>query len=151
MCKKQLADLAIEVKFSVLRRSQGNPSERFMKETGKYVKIHCFKNYRKWPQLLPKVEECLNHTMTNFNDFSSVELMFNETRPDHFKKFLNKEADQLPPDERLSDKVLRAYLRMKLKADKEISAGKEANMSGSHKWVAWFSPGAKLFLKPQGE
>lgn len=50
---------------------------------------------------MPKVEEWLNHTMADSNDFSPVELMFNETRPDLFKKFLKKEADQLPPDERL--------------------------------------------------
>jgi hypothetical protein len=54
--------------------------------------------------------------MADSAGFCPVELMFNEPRPDLFKTFLKKLANQLPPDESLSDKVLRAYLRMKLRA-----------------------------------
>jgi hypothetical protein len=101
-----------------VRRPQANPSERFMKEIGKFFKIYCFQNHRKWPELLPKVEEWLNHTMEDSAGFCHVELMFNELRPDLFKAFLKKDADQLLPAESLSDKVLRTYLRMKLKAER---------------------------------
>jgi hypothetical protein len=55
--KKRLAEQAIEVKFFPVRRPQANPSERFMKEIGKFFKIYCFRNHRNWPELLPKVEE----------------------------------------------------------------------------------------------
>jgi hypothetical protein len=115
---KQLAELAIEVEFCPVRTPQANPSEQIMKKTGKFFKIYCFQNHRKWPELLPKVQQWLNHTMVNSTGFCPVELMFNESRPDLFKMFLTKDADQLPPAESLSDKVLRAYLRMRLKADR---------------------------------
>jgi hypothetical protein len=36
--KKQLADLATKVKFSLLRGPQANPSERFMKDIGKCLR-----------------------------------------------------------------------------------------------------------------
>jgi hypothetical protein len=39
--KKKLADLATKVKFSLLRRPQANPCERFMKDR-KIFKIYCF-------------------------------------------------------------------------------------------------------------
>jgi hypothetical protein len=47
-----------------------------------------------------------------------------------FKKFLKKDANQLPPAESLSDKVLRAYLRMKLKADRR----KKHQKRGQNEW-----------------
>jgi hypothetical protein len=56
--------------------------------------------------------------MTDSNGLCSVELMFNESRPDRFKKFMKKDADKLLSLESLLDKVLRAYLRMRLKAER---------------------------------
>jgi transposase InsO family protein len=37
--KKQLTELAIEVRFCPVRRPQANPSERFMKEIRNFLKI----------------------------------------------------------------------------------------------------------------
>jgi hypothetical protein len=129
--KKRLAELAIEVKFCPVKRPQANPSERCMKEIGKFFKIYCFQNHRKWPELLPDVEKWLNHTMADSTGFCPVELMFNESQPDLFKKILKKDADQLPPAESLSDKVLRAYLRMRMRADRR----KKRQRKGKHEWA----------------
>jgi hypothetical protein len=60
--------------------------------------------------LLPKVEEWLNHTTVDFTGFCPVELTFIKSQPDIFKKLLKKDAAQLPPDESLLEKALRAYL-----------------------------------------
>jgi hypothetical protein len=149
---KQLVDFAVEVKFCPVRRLQADPSGRFIKEVGTFFKICCFQNCRRWPELLPKVEEWLNHTMADSAGFCPVELMFNESCPDLFKTFLKKDANQLPPDESLSDKVLRAYLRMKLRA----GGRKKHQKRGQHEWKPqvgdiWFSSDANLFLKPQRE
>ena len=127
--KRQLADLAIEGKFCPVRRPQANPSERFIEEIGKFFKICCFQSHRRWPELLPKVDEWLNHTMADSAGFCPVELMF-ELLPDLFKKFLKKDANQLPQDESLLDKVLRAYLRMKLKT----GGKKKCQKRGQHEW-----------------
>jgi hypothetical protein len=64
---------------------------------------------------------------------------------------LKKDADQLPPDESLLNKVLQAYLRMNLKAGRR----KKRQKRGQHEWKPqvgdWFSTDADLFLKPQRE
>jgi hypothetical protein len=44
--------------------------------------------------------------------------MHGEPRPDLFRKFLKKEVDQLPPNESLMNKSLKAYIRMQRKAAK---------------------------------
>jgi len=67
--------------------------------------------------------------MADSAGFCPVELMF-ESRADVFKKFLKRDADQLPPDENSSDKVLGAYLRMKLKAGRR----KKCQKRGQHEW-----------------
>jgi hypothetical protein len=87
-----------------------------MREIGKFCKIYCHQNHKKWPELLPKIEEWINGSVSDSTGYAPVELMFDEPRPDVFKKFLVKEADQLPPCESLQDKVLKAYLRMKERA-----------------------------------
>jgi hypothetical protein len=68
--------------------------------------------------LLPKIEEWLNETMSDSTGYSPVEIMYNEPRPDLFRRFLKKEADEKPPPESLKDKVLKAYLKMKMKAER---------------------------------
>jgi hypothetical protein len=47
-----------------------------------------------------------------------MELLCGDPRPDIFRKLLKKEADQLPKEEVLADKLIKAYARMKLRADK---------------------------------
>jgi hypothetical protein len=129
--KKKLAELNVEVKFCPVRRPQANPSERFMREIGKFFKIYCSTNHRKWPELLPKIEEWLNNTVADSTGYCPVELMFDESKPDIFKKFLDREAELSPPAEGLAEKVMRAYLRMRLKADKR----KERRKRGKHEWA----------------
>jgi len=79
--------------------------------------------------LLPKREEWLNGSVANSTGFSPLELTFESPR-DLFKKFLKKGADQISPDESLSDKVLKAYIRMKSKASRRFKGQKR----GLYKW-----------------
>lgn len=58
-CKK-LATLGIDVRFSPIRHPQSNPSERCMREIGNFCRIYCHQAHKKWPELLPKMEEWLN-------------------------------------------------------------------------------------------
>jgi hypothetical protein len=53
-----------------------------------------------------------------FHRLHPVELMYDKRRPDLFKKFLEKEADQQLPSECLQDKVLKACIKLKAKAMK---------------------------------
>jgi hypothetical protein len=83
--------------------------------------------------LLPKREEWLNGTVASSTDFSPLEMTFESPR-NLFKKFLKKSADQVPPDESLSDRVLKAYIRLKSKACRKLKrVGKGVCTSGNHR------------------
>jgi hypothetical protein len=68
---------------------------------------------------LEKAFDCVNH-----------DLLSGEERPDLFKQILKSEPDQQPAKEELASKILRAYAKMKLKAEKR-NRGKR---SGKDKW-----------------
>jgi hypothetical protein len=49
--------------------------------------------------------------------YAPVELLIGEPRPDIFRNLLKKKPDQLPIEDALANKVLKAYARSKLKAE----------------------------------
>lgn len=50
--------------------------------------------------------------------YAPIELLSGETKLNLFEKILKKLTDNLTPEERLQEKTLKAYARMKLKADR---------------------------------
>jgi len=130
--RKKLTELNIDVKFSPVRHPQANPSERFMNEKGKFCRIYCDQNHKKWPDLLDKIEKWLNETISDSTGYSAVELMYNKPWPDLFSKFLNKEKDQQPPCETLQEKAFKAYLSMKEKAARRTKKHKLAKTKLLH-------------------
>jgi hypothetical protein len=94
--KKKLSELDVTVGYSPIRHPESNPVERVMREIGKYCKIYCHTTQKKWPELFPKIESCLNTTICGSTDFTPVELMFNDIHPDIFSKILNKTKEQQP-------------------------------------------------------
>jgi hypothetical protein len=83
-----------------------------MRELGKYFKIYCHKTHKKWPELVPYIENWLNSSVNESTGYAPMELLSGDPR------LLKKEADQLPKEEVLADKLLKTYARMKLKAEK---------------------------------
>jgi transposase InsO family protein len=63
--KRRLADLNIRVMFSPIRHPQPNPSERYMREIGKFCWIDCREAHKKWPELLPHIERWLKGTISD--------------------------------------------------------------------------------------
>jgi len=114
--RKKLAEHNVQVRFTPIRHSHANPSERCVREVSKFCKIYCNQNYRKWAALLPKTEEWLNTTVADSTDFTPVELLFQAKKPDLFEKVLTKSLLNLPEPETIGDKVMKAYARMRKKA-----------------------------------
>jgi hypothetical protein len=56
--------------------------------------------------------------------------MEGKPRPDLFEKFIVKQTDQLPPEETGPEKAIKAYLRMKMKAERR----KGRRKLGKHRW-----------------
>jgi transposase InsO family protein len=63
--RKKLAELGVKVKYTPIRRPQSNPSERVMREIGKFCKIYCNKSHKIWPELLSEIERWLNGTVSD--------------------------------------------------------------------------------------
>jgi hypothetical protein len=87
-----------------------------MREIGKFCRIYCHQNHKRWPELLSKIEKWLNDSVSDSTGYSPIELMHDKPKPDFLKKFLTKEADELPPLESFQEKAMKAYLRMTEKA-----------------------------------
>jgi hypothetical protein len=99
-----------------------------MRELGKYFKIYCHETHRKWPELVPFIENWLNSSVSESTGYTPVELLYSNPKPDVFCKILKKNADQLPREDSLSDKILQAYARMKLRADRRNKRRKTGRM-----------------------
>jgi transposase InsO family protein len=66
--QKALAELGIQCKYSPLLHPENKPTERIMRELGKYFKIYCHKTHKKWPELVPYIENWLNSSVANLRD-----------------------------------------------------------------------------------
>jgi hypothetical protein len=128
--QRALADMGIQCKYSPIRHPESNPTERVMRELGKYFKIYCNKTHKKWPELVPYIEKWLNTSVSQSTGYTPVELLFGEPQPNMFQKVLNNNVNQSQGEEPLADKLIRAYARMKIKAEKR----NRKRRTGNTKW-----------------
>lgn len=115
--KKTLSGLGIEVRYSPIRHPESNPTEWVMRELGKYVQINCNETHKKWPELVPHTERWINSTVCGTTGYAPIELLNGEERPNVFKQILKVGHDQQPIEDELAVKILKAYAKMKLKAE----------------------------------
>ncbi|PNF28365.1 hypothetical protein B7P43_G17307 [Cryptotermes secundus] len=116
--KKALNELGIQTRFSPIRHPESNPTERVMRELGKYFRIYCHIAHKKWPELVQLIENWLNSSACSSTGYAPLELLKGGIKPDVFRKILRKKSDQLPTEEPLTEKLMKAYATAKLKAEK---------------------------------
>jgi hypothetical protein len=116
--RKALSELDIQVRYSPIRHPESNPTERIMRELSKYFRIYCHETHKKWSELVPYIGNWLNSSVSDTTGHAPIELLSAESRPDIFRKLLKKEPDQQPSEEALADKLLKAYAKTKLEAEK---------------------------------
>jgi ribonuclease HI len=128
---RKMAEYEVQVRFSPVRHPQSNPSERIMKELSKFCRIYCNQNHKNWAELLPKIEEWLNRTITSSTGYAPIELIFGAKRPDIFAELIP--GLDLPEEEELGTKVLNAYAKMKEKGVKRDRRRKTGNSNWAPK------------------
>jgi hypothetical protein len=101
-----------------------------MRELSKYFKINCHTAQKLWPELLPYITKWLNSSASGTTGYPPIELMFREPMPDLFRKILDKTSEQLPAAETFESKTLKAYARMRLRANERRNKRK----TGTTKW-----------------
>jgi transposase InsO family protein len=128
--RKALSELGIQAIYSPIRHPESNPTERVMRELGRYFRIYCHETQKKWPELVPHIETWLNSSVSGTTGYAPIELLNGEPRPHMFDKILKKETDQCPTEETLAEKLIKAYARSKLKAENR----RRKRQTGTRKW-----------------
>jgi transposase InsO family protein len=128
--KKKLQELGIEPMYSPVRNPNSNPSERILCEVGKFCRIYCNRNHKTWAELIPHIEKWMNESISESTGYTPIELLTDKPRPDLFAKVITKDPDQLPQGEDRETRALKAYLRMKKRAERR----NKRNKVGRHLW-----------------
>jgi transposase InsO family protein len=71
--KKTLIELGIQIKYSPIRHPESNPTERVMRELGKYFRIYCNLIHKKWPELVSHIIQWLNSFVSTTTGYSPIE------------------------------------------------------------------------------
>jgi transposase InsO family protein len=117
--KETISALGIEIKFSPIRHPESNPTERVMRELGKYFRIYCNETHKKRPELIPYIEKWMNSSVNSATGYTPIELLGGDNKLKLFETF------KLPEEEDLPTKLLKVYTRMKSRSEKKMKAKKE--------------------------
>jgi transposase InsO family protein len=79
--RKALAELGIQAKYSAIRHPESNPTERIMRELEKYFRIYCNTTHKKWQELVPYIEECLNSSVSETTEYAPTEFLGGKPDP----------------------------------------------------------------------
>ena len=97
--KNRLELEGIKVLYSSVRHPQSNPTERVMREIGRFFRTFCEAKHTNWIQYVPKIEKLLN-IMTHFSTgYSPHELHFNEPIQDEILKLFPFPDNESPSRE----------------------------------------------------
>jgi hypothetical protein len=80
--------------------------------------------------LVPYIKNWLNSSVSKVTGYAPIELLNGGEKLDLFRKILKKETDQLQAEEDLPVKILKAYAKMKIKAEKR----NKKKILGKSKW-----------------
>jgi transposase InsO family protein len=130
--KKTISDLGIEIKFSPIRNPESNPTERVMRELGKYFRIYCNETHKKWPELIPHIEIWMNSSLITSTKCTPVELTGKTNKLELFNVF--RLPRTIPHEQKdLPTKLLEVYARLKGKSDKRKREKKERKFKRNFK------------------
>jgi hypothetical protein len=130
MWKETLENLGIEVRYSPIRHPESNPAERVMKELGKFFRIYCNETHKQWPELVGNIQDWLNQTVCQTTGYKPIELLEVGSNRRIFAELIRKLPDQ-PRKEELPIKILKAYNKIKEKAEKR----KNQRKKGRFEWT----------------
>jgi hypothetical protein len=125
-----LEGAGIGIRYSPIRNPQSNPVERYMREIGKACRIYCHQNHRKWPELVPKIEEWLNDTVSDATGFAPCELMYGVERPKLFTGLMTHGFEEEDSQFSRQEKEALVFDRIKRRAEKRH----QKKRNGRRKW-----------------
>ncbi|GFG31398.1 hypothetical protein Cfor_00747 [Coptotermes formosanus] len=104
-----------------------------MREIPQLCKIYCHENHRKWTELIPHIEKCINTTVATCTGYTAIELMMKGERPNLFQNLTPDLLFDAPADEGVNEKIANEYEKMKQRANNRKKKGKSGSTSWSPK------------------
>lgn len=86
--KNTLEKEDIKVCYSSIRHPQSNPTERVMRELGRFFRTFCSDQHTKWAKFIPEIENLLNITTHFSTGYTPHELHFGEMPMDQIRKMI---------------------------------------------------------------
>jgi hypothetical protein len=117
----------VEIRFSPIRHPESNPCERYMREIGKFCRIYCHQNHKKWAEVIPHIERWINNSVCSSTNFYPSELMCGTECPSIFRQMIERERCRTQEEDSTTQKIKEAYARMKRKALKRERRRKKGN------------------------
>lgn len=77
-----LAELRIKPRFCSIRHPQSNPTDRIMKELGRFFRVFCAEAHNTWAKYVLRIERLLNITTHPSTGFTPFELHFGKRPQD---------------------------------------------------------------------
>lgn len=87
--RNTLERLGIKVLFSSIRHPESNPTERVMRELGKFFRMYCSDQHTKWGKYVNKIQDLLNITTHCSTGFTPFELHFGREPKNEIAKLIN--------------------------------------------------------------
>lgn len=125
--RKQLQEHGIEVQFTPVRHPESNPSERCMRELGKFCRIYCHDSHKKWVELLPYIEKWVNQTVASSRGYTPHELMYGDKRHNLLTTLVPDLQTPTQDEEMIEEKLEKAYSQMKRRAEIREKRRKKGN------------------------
>lgn len=120
-----LAELGIKSRFCSIRHPQSNPTERVMKELGRFFRVFCAEAHSTWAKYIPQIEELLNITTDLSTGYTPYELQFGKRPQDGLDTLLSFPENNEPSHEQkillANDRILKNFYRRR-DAQKSVSA-----------------------------
>ncbi|XP_050535064.1 uncharacterized protein LOC126902085 [Daktulosphaira vitifoliae] len=95
--QSRLIELGISPTHTSVYHPQSNPSERVMRELGRFFRTYCHEYHSNWPRYVPYIEWVINNTLHEATGFTPNELFCRDIKSSPIKKII-----QFPPGSDLS-------------------------------------------------
>ncbi|XP_046737537.1 uncharacterized protein LOC124406225 [Diprion similis] len=122
--KETLEKEGIKTIYSSIRHPQSNPTERYMRELGRFFRTYCSEQHTKWAKYVKQIEEILNLTTHHSTGYTPYEVHFNKN-----PKFKIKELIDFPNAVPISDNFRIHNARKNLKSNSKKRAKYQKSIS----------------------
>lgn len=108
--KLELEAEGVDVIFSSIRHPQSNPSERIMRELGRFFRTYCAERHASWARFVPRIQDCINLSCHQSTESVPYELHYGRAPRDKLVEMFPK-LKSVSPSQEIQVKLAREKLQ----------------------------------------